>query len=490
MKQNYRKLAIVLVAILIATSCEKDDNLNNGDNENLPSTAVWTYESGYGTNGTTYVKGKTIEENTSHVDIRVNVTKAGTYNITTETINGYKFSGTGDLVVKEEGSYQAVRLWASGTPISSGLFEFEITSGESTATFKTNVVPLDVADLESKIVIRGVYNDRYENGKLIAYSAATGEAVWTSTVDGWIGTADVIADTIFSNNSKYLEARNINTGELFWSVTHPQGNGYDYSYNGIAYYKGILFCSTDQGHVLAVKSSDGSLIHNFDLETTSVVSSIPIVADNVMFVGHTYLWAFNTDGSLKWKYELPGFSRSGATVNNGIVYISTDNGELCAINISEGTLKWQYSAGTTGEECPTIANGKIYSGNQNLYCIDAESGQLIWQKDDVGFEWDSPNVYGTTLYVGGKGTLHALNAETGETIWEKSSSLSISSEIVACDEFVVSNSAGLVARYTENGEVMWSNVDYQSFDNITLNPIIYDTETKEIFLPSNYASKK
>ena len=479
-----------IVGIMLTISCEKDENLGGSTDDDSPSTAVWTYESGYSTNGTTYFKGKAIVENTSHVDIRVNVTKAGTYNISTDTINGYKFSGSGELVVKDASEYQAITLWASGTPISSGTFEFELTAGETSTTFKTNVVPLDVNDLESKIVIRGTYNDRYENGNLTAYHAGTGEVAWSASVSGWIGQADVVADTIFINNSENLEARNINTGELFWSLSQPQGNGYNYSYNGIAYYKGVLYCSTDQGYVLAVKSSDGSLLKKFDLETTSVVSSIPVVSDNIMFVGHDYLWAFNTDGSLKWKYELPGFSRSGATVNNGIVYINTDNGELCAINISDGTLKWQYSVGTTGEECPTIANGKIYSGNQNLYCLDAESGQLIWQKDDVGFEWDSPNVYGTNLYVGGKGILHSLNAETGETIWEKSGSLSISSEIVACNEFVVSNSAGLVARYTENGEVMWSNVNYQTFDNITLNPIIYDTETKAIYLPSNYSSKK
>lgn len=490
MKQNYLNLLIILIAMLIITSCQKDDDFSN--NENLPSTAEWTYidGSGFSTNGNYYVKNKAIEEGKSYVDIRVFVTKAGTYNISTETINGYKFSGTGDLVVKVEGAYQAVKLWASGTPINSGTFEFELTSGVSSATFNTHVVPLDVTELESKIVIRGTYNDWNNNGTLTAYHAGTGEVAWSASVSGWISQADVITDTIFSNNSEYLEARNINTGALLWSVTHTNSSGYNDSYNGITYYKGILYCSTNQGHVLAFKSSDGSLVHDFDLETISVVDAIPVIVDDVLFVGHTYLWAFNTSGSLKWKYTLPGCSRSGATVDNGIVYISTDNGELCAVNISDGTLKWQYTVGTTGEECPTIANGKIYSGNNNLYCLDAASGQLIWQKNDIDFGWNSPNVFNNTLYIGGMGVLHSLNAETGETIWEKSGSLSISSEIVACNDFLVSNSAGLVARYAENGEIMWSNVNLQSFENITLNPIIYDKSTKEIYLPSVYGNKK
>lgn len=482
---------IVLILFLI-TSCEKDETLNGDNNEDVANTAEWSFidGSGYSSNGTTYVKNKEIEEGTRYVDIRVNVTKAGTYNLSTETINGYKYSGTGELLVKEEGAYQAIKLWASGTPINSGTFEFEITFGESSATFNTYVVPLDAAVLESKIVIRGTYNDWDNYGKLTAYQAATGEIAWSKSVSGWISQADVIADTIFINNSEYLEARNINTGELFWSVTNTESSGYYSTYMGITHYKGVLYCSTSQGHVLAFKSSDGSLVHDFDLETTSVVSSIPVVVDDVMFVGHTYLWAFNIDGSLKWKYTLPSHSRSGATVDNGVVYISTDHGELCAVNISDGTLKWQYTVGTDGEECPTVSNGKVYSGNMSLYCLDATSGQLIWQKDNVDFEWDSPNVFNNTLYVGGNGVLHSINAETGETIWEKSGSLAISSEIAACESFIVFNSAGLVARYAENGETLWSNVDYQSFDNITLNPLIYDKVTQEVFLPSIYGNKK
>lgn len=476
---------IVMMFVLI-TSCEKDESLNGDNNEAVQNTAEWTFIGGsYNYIGGPYVKNKEIEESTSYVEIRVNVTKGGTYNLSTNTINGYNFSGTGELDVLEEGAYQVIRLWASGTPINSGTIEFEVTFGESSATFNSYVVPIDATELESKIVIQGIYNNWDEKGRLVAYKAATGDVVWSKS-SGWISHADVVADTIFINNSPYVEARNINTGDLFWSVTNTESNGYDSTYNGITYYKGVLYCNTNRGHVLAFKSSDGSLVHDFDLETTSVVRSIPIVIDDVMFVGHNYLWAFNTNGSLKWKYTLPGHSRSGATVDNGVVYISTDNGELCAINISDGTLKWQYTVGTTGEECPTISNGKIYSGNKNLYCLDATNGQLIWKKDNIEFEWHSPNVFNNTLYVGGIGAVYSINAETGEIIWEKSSLYSISSEIVACESFIVSN----YASYAENGETLWANKDFKSFDKITLNPIIYDKVSKEVFLTSNSGNKK
>ena len=480
--------------IFFTLSCQKDE-LNEDNKENVPNTAEWTFSSytyGYVTNGKNYVKNKKIEEGTMYVDLRVNVTKAGTYNFSTDTVNGYNFSGTGELVVKEEGAYQAIRLWASGTPVSSGTFEFEASFGESSTVFETHVVPFDATELESKIIVAGTYDDWNDHGDLTAYEAATGEVAWSVRLPGWIGVADVRGDTIFNNNAEFLEARNILTGELFWSVSHTNSSGYKSTYNGMTSGNGVLYCSTNSGHVLAFKSSDGSLMHDFDLETTSVVSSIPVVENDVMFIGHNYLWAFNIDGSLKWKYTLPGHSRSGATVDNGVVYISTDNGDLCAVNISDGTLKWKYAVGTTGEECPTVSNGKVYSGSNNLYCLDAVSGQLIWQRDNINFEWDSPNVFNNTLYVAGDGILYSINAETGETIWETSKTLSRISEIAAFENFITYYTAGLATRYAENGEIMWSNVDIYNNNFIvsTLDPFIYDKVTQEVFLPTIYGSKK
>lgn len=489
MKHNYLNIVIIAVAILITNSCSKDEGIIN--EENIPSTAEFTFKtSNYGTILTSFVKNKKIEERTKYIELSVHATKAGTYNISTDTINGFKFSGTGELVAKEEWEYQAVRLWASGTPINSGVYEFEVTFGESTATFKTNVVPLGGEQLESKIIIGGTYDNRYDRGKLTAYEAASGDVAWSSSVTGWISQADVYADTIFSNNSEYLEARSINTGELFWSVINTVSSGYNSRYYGITYYKGALYCSTNHGSVLAFKSSDGSLVREFDLETTSIISSIPVIVDDVMYIGHTYLWAFNIDGSLKWKYTLPGFSRSGATVDNGTVYISTDNNELCAVNVSDGSLKWQYTVGTNGEECPTVANGKVYSGNKSLYCLDASTGQLIWQKDGIDFGWNSPNVFNNTVYVSGNGILYSLNAETGETIWKKQFPSPTNKEIAVCKEFVVYSVAGLFVRYAENGESIWSNFSYQSFDETTLNQFIYDKITQEVYLPSTYGNKK
>jgi len=83
-----------------------------------------------------YVQGILLD--TSHrVNILLNVISPGTFNLTTNTVNGYKFSGSG--IVSGTG-LQTVTLSASGTPVGQGIDIFQITAGSSTCHFSDTVV--------------------------------------------------------------------------------------------------------------------------------------------------------------------------------------------------------------------------------------------------------------------------------------------------------------------------------------------------------------
>jgi len=77
---------------------------------------------------------------TNTIGVTVNITTAGTYNITTNTVNGLSFSSSGSLSV---GNNQVVNLNASGTPTTAGNQTFTVTFGSSTCTFTVQVLPND-----------------------------------------------------------------------------------------------------------------------------------------------------------------------------------------------------------------------------------------------------------------------------------------------------------------------------------------------------------
>jgi hypothetical protein len=69
---------------------------------------------------------------TNTVQVQINVTTAGTYNISTNTVAGMQFSGTGTVAV---GTGQLITLTGTGTPTSTGAKTFTVTFGASTCTF-------------------------------------------------------------------------------------------------------------------------------------------------------------------------------------------------------------------------------------------------------------------------------------------------------------------------------------------------------------------
>lgn len=74
------------------------------------------------------------------VQIQISVTTAGVYSISTNTVTGFSFAGTGTVAV---GPNQLINLAATGTPTTAGPQTFLVTFGTSTCTFVVNVLPND-----------------------------------------------------------------------------------------------------------------------------------------------------------------------------------------------------------------------------------------------------------------------------------------------------------------------------------------------------------
>ena len=73
------------------------------------------------------------------VTIQVNVTTPGTWSITTSTLGGMTFSGSGTFTAT---GVQAIRLIGTGTPTTAGSFNFPVSAGASTCSFTVTVTSL------------------------------------------------------------------------------------------------------------------------------------------------------------------------------------------------------------------------------------------------------------------------------------------------------------------------------------------------------------
>jgi len=104
---------------------------------------------------------------------------------------------------------------------------------------------------------------------------------------------------------------------------------------------------------------------------------------DVIYVGtyYNYLFAINSDGTLKWKASVGTYNSTPVVAPDGTIYVGShaDN-KIYAFN-PDGTLKWTYATGNEISNTPAIApDGMVYvcSQDYHLYAVDP-GGNLKWK---------------------------------------------------------------------------------------------------------------
>ena len=127
--------AILFFTLFIISSCKKHDHpptsqtaegsLQSESGSCLPGTV----------HGTWYA-GMQIGGDSNYVDVAVNVTKTGSYQVVSDSVNGVKFSGSGNFTST---GLQLVRLKSSGKFSSVGVVSFNTSFNNSSCGFVVNV---------------------------------------------------------------------------------------------------------------------------------------------------------------------------------------------------------------------------------------------------------------------------------------------------------------------------------------------------------------
>ena len=138
MKINHLLLSLI-TAFLFFTACQKEVSYQTGSTPSagslqsdiagdcLPKTVAGVYE-----------EKKALDPATNYIDVQVNVTKAGSYTIYTDTLNGTYFRATGTFTTA---GTNTVRLIGHGTPANDGIYNFTVTYINSDCVIPVTVLP-------------------------------------------------------------------------------------------------------------------------------------------------------------------------------------------------------------------------------------------------------------------------------------------------------------------------------------------------------------
>ena len=122
-----------------------------------------------------------------------------------------------------------------------------------------------------------------------------------------------------------------------------------------------------------------------------------------------------------WKFQTGGPITSSPIVSAGMVFVSSTDGYLYAVNATTGTKLWDFWVGADVNS-PSVAHGKVFitSKSGNVYAINMYTGLEIWSQtlgEEAGF--GAPLIVGTRAFVNGRQTVFVFNEAVGVNLYNE-----------------------------------------------------------------------
>jgi outer membrane protein assembly factor BamB/tRNA A-37 threonylcarbamoyl transferase component Bud32 len=127
-----------------------------------------------------------------------------------------------------------------------------------------------------------------------------------------------------------------------------------------------------------------------------------------------------TEISAAWKFECEDEIRGTPAYHAGIIYVGSYDNNLYSLNASTGEFIWKFATegGIVSRPAPFEGNVFVGSEDQRLYCVNMRSGQEIWSYYSNGAIRSSPYIAEGHVFIGSDDAfLHAVNAQSGRRAW-------------------------------------------------------------------------
>ena len=196
-------------------------------------------------------------------------------------------------------------------------------------------------------------------GDLAAYNPVTGNQIWCDDVSGSITSAPAADEkTVYITNGSDVVALDQLTGIGRWRFTPS-----DFSpvTNTPAVFHDVVFV-TGGNSVFALDRTTGHELWRTDLGEQFNISA-PSVAENIVYVGGTGLYALRTsDGHLRWSQSMAGVNVTMPAIAHNKVFVNSEDPQfgLWAFDANTGALLWRNEKPGEPESTLTVANGVVF----------------------------------------------------------------------------------------------------------------------------------
>jgi len=175
-----------------------------------------------------------------------------------------------------------------------------------------------------------------------------------------------------------------------------------------------------------------------------------------------------------WEFACEDEVRSSPTVAGGIVYIGAYDNNLYALDAKTGQFVWKYATEGGIASSPFVWQDTVLVGSEDrvLYAIKAGTGGLIWTCPTGERIRSSPRVeYNQVFFGSDDGYLYAVSAQSGRATWKFQALRPIRSSPVIEGDVVYfgSDDSHVYALDIQNGNLKWK---FRANRGITSSPAV------------------
>lgn len=316
----------------------------------------------------------------------------------------------------------------------------------------------------------------YEQSYLMVVLEKT--AKWMLDTGAPLETNPMLAgDMIFiTTRDGYLKAIDDETGKVKWSFRTD--NPTEIYSSPMINNNQIVFGANDN-NFYAVRSNAAVKIYQVKTANSVRASAFFSSDGGITLIGSTdkNLYAIGGNGAVLWKYNANAKIVNTGVANKQVVYITSDDGMLHAVNLANGEKLWSLSLGGKLTS-PVINENILYVGGTNnaVYAVNLLTRKVQWSyrmKQEV----IAPlNMNGNILFIPGQdGTLYALDTITQKPVWQFETKGSLSGGVATSGKngmiYFGSEDSYLYAITLNEGRELWK---YKTKSMIRSTPAISD----------------
>jgi outer membrane protein assembly factor BamB len=150
----------------------------------------------------------------------------------------------------------------------------------------------------------------------------------------------------------------------------------------------------------------------------------PVVFDDIVLVpsadGILYALEFDKDSAqLAWTFETQSALWSSPLVSDGVIYQSSMDHHVYAIDAQTGRVIWEEDLGAAVLDTPTETENSLLVGTfgNQMVALDKNRGAQIWSFDTEAWVWGNPLVLDGNAYFGDvDGNIYIVDVNSGREV--------------------------------------------------------------------------